>query len=61
MCVIYTDVRHNEICEESRQCTYSEDTECRNNKCQCGNKREYKEGQCVLREVGMYENVSVDL
>jgi hypothetical protein len=61
MCVIYTVARHYEICEESLQCTYSKETECQGSKCQCLTNTEYKEGLCVLRQVGMYDSSNVHI
>lgn len=60
-CVICTDVWHNEVCEVSLQCTYSNETECQDSKCQCRTNAEYKEGQCVLRKVGMYDGSNVGI
>lgn len=61
MCVICTAVRHYEICEESLQCTYSKETECQESKCRCLTNTEYKEGHCVLRQVGMYDSSNVHI
>jgi hypothetical protein len=61
MCVICTVVQHFEVCEESLQCTYSNETECQDRKCQCSTSTEYKEGYCVLRRAGMYDSSYVHI
>jgi hypothetical protein len=61
MCVICTVARHYEICEESLQCTYSKKTECQNRICQCLANTEYKEGDCILRHVGMYDSSNIHI
>jgi len=59
MCVICAVARHYEMCEESHQCTYSKETECQDSVCRCSTDTEYKEGHCVLRQVGMYDSCNV--
>lgn len=59
MCIICTVARHYEMCVESLQCTYSKETECQDSKCQCLTDTDYKEGHCVLRQLGMYHNSNV--
>jgi hypothetical protein len=51
--VICVAAPHNGDCEESTQCNYSNETECRDGKCQCKTKFKYDGARCVRRP-GMY-------
>jgi hypothetical protein len=60
MLVICVDVRHNGDCDESAQCSYSNETECQDGKCQCKVKFKYDGAHCV-RRLGMYSNAYVEV
>lgn len=53
MYVTCLGLKHNEECEESVQCNYSDEMECRDNKCQCKTNFIYDGTQC-LGSLGMY-------
>jgi hypothetical protein len=51
MCVA---VKHDEPCEESIQCSYSNETACENGICQCKSSLQYNGERCVGK-LSMYK------
>jgi len=51
-------LKHYDNCEESVQCSHSNEMECRDNKCQCKTNFQYDGVQC-LGSLGMYVHVVV--
>jgi hypothetical protein len=60
MLVIRVPVQHNGDCDESAPCSYSNETECQDGKCQCKAKFKYDGARCVRRP-GKYSNAYVEV
>jgi hypothetical protein len=53
ICVLCIEVKHDQTCSESIQCSYSAEAECVSGKCQCKSNFNYN-GELCVGSVGMY-------